>query len=729
MSLEESTVVVNQGFNSTYTNGTTTLASELGNDWISSNSVIVGPTTSAEIPNNAISVIVTDANISLRDILGINYPTFNPISPRTPILAFIKRGNSGTSLLPITLTYSETFTTDHIMSYRYWLRADTSSSFVVFKIIANGVTIKEYTRNNDTNRFWRTDSVNIPAGTSTIEIQHIDPGGSTVLNMALEDILITKNEGLYYTTDTGIVVNKGTIGSWVVEGNRIRAKTNSIFSVENENGFNQSGIFIGNPSNTPSFSMVNRLTFSEDFNGTFTSGSFNLNDWTISDDPNGVYLDYITAPDQSVVVTDYNIRNETVLTWAFNSNNGTPYFLVKNLAAVGGYVPKLTFNFPDTTTAYSISFRYNAVRNTGTTSSFTIVLSSDLNTNLLTLNSSTNVAWATGSVSVIPAGTSNITFTFTKGTISSLALYGLDNIVITNLSTGLSYNMSNLILTKPKVNGTDIVYDLGNFTNTVRSEQLTQNRIIQIPNLSGTVALLENTQTFTGQKTFQGNIVVSTGTSTAANAIVINTSGQIIFEGSSADANETVFSVVNPTADQTYQLPNKTAGTYTIATITDLQDDFVDAILTTDGSTLISLSYADISGMSLTLKQNTYYRIKFFGTYNRPNGSSTAIRISMPFLTSATNAYVRGSGRYAASSTATALTLTPLFSTAATTSSDNNSFSLGSANAVSDSVVEFEATIFTGSATGIKLQYIMSTGGGGGIIFRRGTFITAERLT
>jgi hypothetical protein len=49
----------------------------------------------------------------------------------------------------------------------------------------------------------------------------------------------------------------------------------------------------------------------------------------------------------------------------------------------------------------------------------------------------------------------------------------------------------------------------------------------------------------------------------------IKASGSIIFEGTT-DEHETILSAIDPTSDQTYRLPNKTGGTYTLATMNDV---------------------------------------------------------------------------------------------------------------------------------------------------------------
>ena len=54
-----------------------------------------------------------------------------------------------------------------------------------------------------------------------------------------------------------------------------------------------------------------------------------------------------------------------------------------------------------------------------------------------------------------------------------------------------------------------------------------------------------------------GNLTVS-GTTTTVNQTVVNVTEAFVFEGATADANETTFSVDEPTADRTVALPDKT---------------------------------------------------------------------------------------------------------------------------------------------------------------------------
>jgi len=60
-----------------------------------------------------------------------------------------------------------------------------------------------------------------------------------------------------------------------------------------------------------------------------------------------------------------------------------------------------------------------------------------------------------------------------------------------------------------------------------------------------------------GSVTIAGDLTVS-GTTVTTNQQVINVTEAFVFEGATADANETTFSIDEPTADRTVSLPDKT---------------------------------------------------------------------------------------------------------------------------------------------------------------------------
>ena len=86
--------------------------------------------------------------------------------------------------------------------------------------------------------------------------------------------------------------------------------------------------------------------------------------------------------------------------------------------------------------------------------------------------------------------------------------------------------------------------------------------------------------------TLEGSTTVRVGAANAANGILLNSSG-ITFEGSSADANETVLTVANPTADRTLTLPDNT-GTI-LSTGSSIANSNLANSTVTLGSTSIAL--------------------------------------------------------------------------------------------------------------------------------------------
>ena len=60
-----------------------------------------------------------------------------------------------------------------------------------------------------------------------------------------------------------------------------------------------------------------------------------------------------------------------------------------------------------------------------------------------------------------------------------------------------------------------------------------------------------------GSVTIAGDLTVS-GTTVTTNQQVVNVTEAFVFEGATADANETTFSIDEPTADRTVSLPDKT---------------------------------------------------------------------------------------------------------------------------------------------------------------------------
>lgn len=137
--------------------------------------------------------------------------------------------------------------------------------------------------------------------------------------------------------------------------------------------------------------------------------------------------------------------------------------------------------------------------------------------------------------------------------------------------------------------------------------------------LGGTATTVAGLTSLTST-TLEGSTTVRVGAADAANGILLNSSG-ITFEGSSADANETVLTVANPTADRTLTLPDNT-GTI-LSTGSSIANANLANSAITVGSTSISLgdTATTIAGVtsltSTTLEGTTTVRV---GAADAANG-------------------------------------------------------------------------------------------------------------
>jgi hypothetical protein len=125
----------------------------------------------------------------------------------------------------------------------------------------------------------------------------------------------------------------------------------------------------------------------------------------------------------------------------------------------------------------------------------------------------------------------------------------------------------------------------------------TTDRTITLPNASGTVVLADGS----GNVTVSGNLTVQ-GTTTTVDSTTINVVNSFTFEGSTADAYETILTVTDPTADRTITLPDASGTIALTSDIAELSQDAIDAALI--AGTGITKTYNDGSN-SLTLSVDT----------------------------------------------------------------------------------------------------------------------------
>jgi len=107
---------------------------------------------------------------------------------------------------------------------------------------------------------------------------------------------------------------------------------------------------------------------------------------------------------------------------------------------------------------------------------------------------------------------------------------------------------------------------LGNTTSAIQSSAIGITGTT-LSSTDSSLITIDEGLTVTGNTTITGNLTVN-GTTTTVNSSTIEVTNTFTFEGSTADANETVLGVIDPTADRTINLPNA-SGTIVLQDTTD----------------------------------------------------------------------------------------------------------------------------------------------------------------
>src|SRR5210317_864549 len=189
------------------------------------------------------------------------------------------------------------------------------------------------------------------------------------------------------------------------------------------------------------------------------------------------------------------------------------------------------------------------------------------------------------------------TITITESNISDLQSYiladstdTLTNKTISGSSNTLS-NISNASLTNSSITVTDGTTSTATSLGGTITFNGTTNEI-EVGESSGTITVgLPNDVTIGNDLTVTGDLTVN-GTTTTVNSTTIEITNSFTFEGSTADANETVLGVIDPTADRTINLPNA-SGTIVLQ---DTTDTLTNKTINTASNT-ITIVEADISDL------------------------------------------------------------------------------------------------------------------------------------
>src|SRR5210317_2140682 len=215
-------------------------------------------------------------------------------------------------------------------------------------------------------------------------------------------------------------------------------------------------------------------------------------------------------------------------------------------------------------------------------------------------------------IGVADGGSGAVTFTagiltadgtnaFTTVTAPSGTIVGtsdtqtLTNKTISGSSNTLS-NISNASLTNSSITVTDGTTSTATSLGGTITFNGTTNEI-EVGESSGTITVgLPNDVTIGNDLTVTGDLTVN-GTTTTVNSTTIEITNSFTFEGSTADANETVLGVIVPTADRTINLPNA-SGTIVLQDTTDtLTNKTIDA----SNNTISNIGDSELSsGISAT---------------------------------------------------------------------------------------------------------------------------------
>ena len=109
-----------------------------------------------------------------------------------------------------------------------------------------------------------------------------------------------------------------------------------------------------------------------------------------------------------------------------------------------------------------------------------------------------------------------------------------------------------------------------------------------------------NNLSVTGDTTITGNLTVN-GTTTTVNSTAVNIQNAFVFEGATADAHETTLTVVDPTADNTINLPNA-SGTIVLR---DTTDTLTNKTISGASNTLTNIGNSSLTNSKIVISDGS----------------------------------------------------------------------------------------------------------------------------
>jgi len=165
-------------------------------------------------------------------------------------------------------------------------------------------------------------------------------------------------------------------------------------------------------------------------------------------------------------------------------------------------------------------------------------------------NSSSNLVIKSGSTTSATFDGANVTF---AGTVSPTSHLDMPDSAIIKLGTGDDLQIQH--------DGTNSL--IANSTGTLKIATETSGVPVTIGHTTSEVTIGDNL-------TVAGNLTVQ-GTQTVVDTVTMNAANAIVFEGATADANETTLTIVDPTADRTINLPNQSGTIPVLAAVSATQ--------------------------------------------------------------------------------------------------------------------------------------------------------------
>ena len=165
-------------------------------------------------------------------------------------------------------------------------------------------------------------------------------------------------------------------------------------------------------------------------------------------------------------------------------------------------------------------------------------------------NSSSNLIIKSGSTTSATFDGANVTF---AGTVSPTSHLDMPDSAIVKLGTGDDLQIQH--------DGTNSL--IANSTGTLKIATETSGIPVTIGHTTSEVTIGDNL-------TVTGNLTVQ-GTQTVVDTVTMNAANAIVFEGATADANETTLTIVDPTADRTINLPNQSGTIPVLAAVSATQ--------------------------------------------------------------------------------------------------------------------------------------------------------------